>query len=106
MQKAVSNLVEDKKKVLLEKFETFFSNLDNIDTQARIYTTNGDPKKANQVIKDIGKAEEDFSTLVDVFDSAKTGTSEQMSLPMEENKQKSKKDLDKLIKEVILNKNK
>ena len=99
MSRAVGNLVGDRKKILLEKFEAFFTNLDGIDTKARIYSSGGDISKANEVINDIAKADDDFNALIDIFNKP-----EQMYVPFQENKTKSLKELDKLIERVILNK--
>ena len=67
----------------------------------KYYSSKGPEKEEN-----LGEATASLETLNIKFKKATGQGDEQVSMSLEENKNKSKKDLDKLIQEVILNKNK
>ena len=100
LYRAVKNTITSKKENLLKHFESFFSTLDSIDSNARIYTSSGDIDKANNVISGLNLADDQFDELMSDFGQKSTISTIGKERPIEENK--SLKRLDKLIERVIL----
>lgn len=94
---AVSNELTSMKQLLLSTFEGFFKQLEIADNSCRKYSISGEISDANATFSAIDNSRDQFEELVPKVND---------ELEMRENKNNSIKELDKLIKEVILNKNK
>jgi len=85
-----------------EQADNLYRSLDAFKESLNSYYGSEGQKKE----KELETATKNIKIVNDNFAKATEKTSGQMELPLQENKNKSKKDLDKLIEEVILNKNK
>ena len=92
---AVSSELTSMKQLLLSTFEGFFKQLEIADNSCRKYSISGKISDANATFSAIDNSRDKFEELVPKVNDE-----------MKENKNNSIKNLDKLIKEVILNKNK
>jgi hypothetical protein len=94
--KSVNSNLTKMKRELLKTFEGFFKQLEAADISCRKYSVTGNVDNANETLQALARAGDQFDELVpQVNDELKV---------TQENKNKSLKDLDKLIEHVILNK--
>ena len=67
MYRATQDSLLNKKRELLKQFETFFSTLNNVDQQARLYNSNGNLDHASSVLSGLDQADDEFETLMSIY---------------------------------------
>lgn len=102
MPSDVGEFMEIALKSLGEQAESLYRSLDAFKESLNSYYGSRGEARENSLVD----ANKNIKILNDNFTKATGEQTQQLSTTMEENKNKSKKDLDKLIQEVILNKNK
>jgi len=102
--KSVNSDLTKMKRELLKTFEGFFEQLEIADTSCRKYSVTGNIDNANATLQALAGAGDQFDELVPKVNADLSVQPNDLEEQLKENKNKSLKDLDKLIEHVILNK--